>query len=706
MRTEYPIEDIRNIGIIAHIDAGKTTTTERVLFYSGRTHRVGDVNEGTTVTDWMDQERERGITISAAAITTHWRDARTGEEAQINIIDTPGHIDFTAEVQRSLRVLDGCLIVFDAVAGVQPQSETVWHQADRYGVPRICFVNKMDRTGADFNRTVDMIAQRLRANVLPVQLPIGAENLFDGIVDLFTMKALIFSGEPASPPSVADVPMELHETARLAREHLVEKIAETDEDLTRRYLEGDVISDQELYVALRRAVVANQLVPVLAGTALCNKGVQPLLDAIVRYLPSPVDARPIEGIDLQTGERSIHLPNPEDSLCALVFKIVADPFVGRLAYVRVYSGTLSSGNFVHNSAKKQRERISRLFRMYADQREEITICKAGNIAAVAGLKNASTGDTLCGPDNLVALEAIEFPKPVITIALEPISSADQGRFNDSLARLAEEDPTFLVDYDSETSQTVISGMGELHLEVIIDRLRREMKVQCRVGEPQVAYRETITHIARAEGRFVRQTGGRGHYGIVTLEVAPNVHGQGFIFEDRTIGGVVPKEFIPSIEKGVINSLNNGILAGYPMVDVKASLLGGRYHTVDSSKMAFEIAASLAFAEACHNAGPILLEPIMRVETMAADAHVGSIVNDLASRRGDIQGISQRSHGASSVEAMVPLSNMFGYATDLRSLTSGGASFSMEFDHYKPADQSIVEYVSRRKRAVRQRDRST
>jgi elongation factor G len=692
MSIEYPIERTRNIGIIAHIDAGKTTTTERILFYSGRIHRMGEVHEGTAVTDWMVQERERGITITAAAITTTWKDRLTGEECQINIIDTPGHIDFTAEVQRSLRVLDGGVVVFDAVAGVEPQSETVWRQADRYGVPRICFVNKMDRVGASFERTLEMIVDRLGANPLPIQLPLGQEDTFRGVIDLFQMKALVFSDELGANPVVEDIPADLREAAEAARALMVERIAETDDELTLKFLEGEEIPDEELYAALRQAVVTNKIVPVFCGTALRNKGVQPLLDAVVRYLPSPKDVPAVEGTDPDNGETVLRHPDPSEPFSALVFKIMTDPFIGRLAYVRVYSGKLTSGMMVYNVNRRRRERIGRLVQMYADKREEITQCDAGDIAAVVGLKQTFTGETLADENKPVLLETIEFPDPVIKVAVEPKSKGDQDKLGEALQKLAEEDPTFQVNFDDQTGQTVIAGMGELHLEIIVDRLKREFRVQCNVGRPQVAYRETITRPVRIEGRFVRQSGGRGQYGHVWLEVGPNEAGQGFAFENKIVGGVVPREYIPAVEKGVIEAMQNGVIAGYPIVDVKVALVDGSYHEVDSSEMAFKIAGSMALKEGVQKASPILLEPMMRVETVAPDDFVGDVVGDLSSRRGNIEGMEPRSGGIQAIRSLVPLSEMFGYATDLRSMTSGRGTFTMQFEKYMPVNQAIAEKI--------------
>lgn len=690
-----PLEQIRNIGIIAHIDAGKTTTTERILFYSGRIHRMGEVHDGTAVTDWMVQERERGITITAAAITTGWKDSVTGEEVQINIIDTPGHIDFTAEVQRSLRVLDGGVVVFDAVAGVEPQSETVWRQADEYKVPRICFINKMDRLGANFQRTLEMIVERLKGKPVPIQLPWGAEDNFQGIIDLFTMKALRYSDELGAKPDIVDIPAELLASAQEARHTMIERIAETDDDLTLLYLEGEEISNAELSAALRRATVTNQLVPVLCGTALRNKGVQPLLDATIRYLPSPLDVPPVVGVDPISGEEVVRHADPDEPFSALVFKIVTDPFVGRLAYVRVYSGTLDAGTQVYNANRNSKERIGRLLQMHADKREEIKQCRAGDIAAVVGLKQSFTGETLCDPTDDILLETIDFPEPVIKVAVEPKSKADQDKMTDGLIKLAEEDPTFRVQYDDQTGQTVISGMGELHLDIIVDRLKREFRVQCSVGRPQVAYRETITRHVRVEGRFVRQSGGRGQFGHVWLELEPNAPGAGFLYEDKIVGGVVPKEFIPAVGKGIAEALDSGILAGYPVVDIKAALVDGSYHDVDSSEMAFKIAGSMAFKEGMAKAGPVLLEPMMAVEAVAPDEYVGDVVGNFSSRRGQIEGMASRSNGVTAVKAMVPLSEMFGYATDLRSMTSGRGTFTMQFHSYQQVSQSVAEKVLKR-----------
>ncbi len=692
MSIEFPIEKTRNIGIIAHIDAGKTTTTERILFYSGRIHRMGEVHDGTAVTDWMVQERERGITITAAAITTTWKERQSGEELQINIIDTPGHIDFTAEVQRSLRVLDGGVVVFDAVAGVEPQSETVWRQADRYGVPRICFVNKMDRIGADFERTCAMITDRLGAEPLPIQLPIGKEDAFQGVIDLFQMKALIFSDELGANPSVEAIPANLVDAAATAREHMIERIAETDDELTLMFLEGEEIDNQMLMSALRRAVCRNQVVPVMAGTALRNKGVQPLLDAIVRYLPSPLEVPAVKGVNPKTDEMAERKSSIDEPFSALVFKIVTDPFVGRLAYARIYSGKLNAGTNVYNVNRDRKERVSRLLQMYADKREEIKECDAGDICAIVGLKQTFTGETLCDPSNPIILETIEFPDPVIKVAIEPKSKTDQDKLTDALIKLAEEDPTFQVNYDEQTGQTVIAGMGELHLDIIVDRLKREFRVGCNVGRPQVAYRETISRPVRIEGRFVRQSGGRGQFGHVWLELEPNEVGKGVEFEEKIVGGVVPREYFRAVERGVFEAAESGVLAGYPVVDVKATLVDGSYHEVDSNEMAFKIAGSIAFKDGVQKASPVLLEPVMRVESVVPEEYVGDIVGDFSSRRGEIEGMEPRQGGVQAVKSLVPLSEMFGYATSLRSLTSGRGTFTMQFEKYSRVSDSIAEKV--------------
>lgn len=666
---------LRNIGIIAHIDAGKTTTTERILYYTGKTYRMGNVDEGTTVTDWMVQERERGITIQSAAITSEWRGY------QINIIDTPGHIDFTAEVQRSLRVLDGGVVVFDAVAGVEPQSETVWRQASRYGVPRICYVNKMDRTGADFWRTIEMIKDRLGANPLPVQLPIGSEDLFSGMVDLISRRAWTFPGTLGTNPEEIPIPAELEAQVEAMRETLVEHIAETDDVLATKYLEGEAISEEELRIALRAATIASKLVPVLCGTSLRTKGVQLLLDAIVDYLPSPLDIPAVRGINPNTGKEEARPANPGAPTSALIFKIQTDPFIGRLAYVRVYSGVLQTGQMLLNSNKDRKERIGRLVQVYAEKRQDISEIRAGDIGAIVGLKQTFTGETLCDPHAPIVLEAIEFPEPVISIAVEPKSKADQDKLANSLQRLAEEDPTFRIRVDEQTGQTLLSGMGELHLEVLIDRMQREFGVQAHIGRHQVAYRETITRKAQVETRFVRQTGGRGQYAHVILEFEPLERGKGFEFVDKVTGGAIPKEFIPAVAQGIRESMENGVLGGYPMVDVRATLLGGSYHEVDSSELAFKVAGSMALREGAEKAGPVLLEPVMRLEVVVPEQATGDVIGDLVARRGQVMGLEMHSVGMQAVKGTAPMAEMFGYATTLRSATQGRGTFTMEFDHY-------------------------
>jgi elongation factor G len=686
MAREVPLEKIRNIGIIAHIDAGKTTTTERVLFYTGKTHRMGNVDEGTTVTDWMEQERERGITITAAAITCFW------QNYQINLIDTPGHIDFTAEVQRSLRVLDGGVVVFDAVAGVEPQSETVWRQADRFHVPRICFVNKMDRVGADFWRTVGMIGERLAARPLAIQIPIGSESQFQGMVDLIENKAIIYTDDLGTQSATVTVPPELAAEVERRRGDLIERIAETDEELTTKYLEGEEIGEDELRGALRRATLAGQLVPVLCGSALRNRGVQPLLDAVVCYLPSPLDIPPMLGTDPRTGAKVVCPANDNEPVVALTFKIVSDPFMGRLAYIRVYSGTLKAGSSVLNGNKQNRERLGRLLRMYANRREDITEVQAGDIAAILGLKNTFTGETLCTQHKPVVLESIKFPEPVISVAIEPKTQADQDKMGEALKRLAEEDPTFRVRVDENTGQTLISGMGELHLEVLVERMLREFRVGAHVGRPQVAYRETITLPVRTEERFVRQTGGRGQYAHVVLELEPLEKGKGFEFESVIKGGVIPETFISAVGEGIREALDGGVLAGYPVVDVKARLVDGSYHEVDSSELAFRIAGSKAFKEGALRAGPILLEPVMQLEVIFPAEATGDVIGDLSARRAQIEGMEPRSGGMQIVRALAPLAEMFGYATDLRSVTQGRGTFTMEFDHYAEVSEGLADIV--------------
>jgi elongation factor G len=673
----------RNIGIIAHIDAGKTTTTERILFYTGRVHRPGEVHEGAATMDWMVQERERGITITSAATTCSW------QNHTINIIDTPGHVDFTVEVERSLRVLDGGVVVFDAVAGVEPQSETVWRQADKYEVPRFCFINKMDRTGASFERTLDMIVDRLKAKPAPVQLPIGSESSFRGVIDLIDNVAIIYHDDLGQKIERTSIPADLVEPAAEARHHLVELIAETDEELMTRYLEDEEFSADELRAGLRGATLSGQLVPVLCGSSLKNKGVQPMLDAIVYYLPSPLDVPPVTGINPKTDEEEVRTVEPGQPFSGLVFKIQADPHVGKLAYVRIYSGSLESGSYALNSTKGERERIGRLLRMHANHREEVQSVGAGDIVAVIGLKTSFTGDTLCDPANPIVLESIDFPEPVISVSIEPKTRADQDKMGAALGRLAEEDPTFRVRSNEETGQTLIDGMGELHLEVIVDRLLREFRVDANVGRPQVAFKETITLPVRAEGKHVRQTGGAGQYGHAVVEFEPQERGGGYIFEDKIVGGAIPREYIPAVDQGIREALLTGGQAGYPLVDIKATLVDGSYHEVDSKEVAYKIAGSLALKEAVRRGKSVILEPIMSVEVNTPEDFMGDVIGDLNSRRGQIQGMEMRA-GAQVVKAFVPLAQMFGYATDLRSATQGRAVYSMEFDHYAPLPASLQE----------------
>ena len=682
-----PLERVRNIGIIAHIDAGKTTVTERILFYTGRTHRLGETHEGTAVMDWMEQERERGITITSAATTTAWADH------SINIIDTPGHVDFTVEVERSLRVLDGGVVVFDGVAGVEPQSETVWRQADRYHVPRICFVNKMDRTGADFDRTVQMIVDRLGAVPVLLQLPIGAEDHFEGVIDLVEMKALRFVGERGAERVTEEIPAEYRERAEAARETMIERVAENDDQLMVSFLEGHEIDLAELKKAIRRATISTSIAPVLCGTALRNKGVQALLDAVVTYLPSPLDIPPVTAHLVSDPEVAVERAADDDEdMMALAFKVVADPFVGRLVFVRVYSGVLKSGDQLQNTTRGRRERVGRLMKMHAASREDVEEVYAGDIVAAIGLKDTFTGDTLSGGPQPVVLEAIQFPEPVISVAIEPKTRDDQNKLGDALQRLSEEDPTFRVRYDDETGQTVISGMGELHLEVIVDRMRREYTVEANVGRPQVAYRETITKSVTTEGRFVRQTGGRGQYGHCELEVAPRKPGEGFHFEDRTVGGSIPREFIGPVRRGVESALANGARAGYPVVDVAVAVVDGSFHAVDSSEMAFQTAGSIGMRLALERAGSVLMEPMMKLEIVTPEDYFGDILGDISSRRGQVQGSEPRGN-TQVVRAMVPLAETFGYATALRSMSQGRATHSMEFDHYEQVPSSLADEIA-------------
>jgi elongation factor G len=671
---------------MAHIDAGKTTTTERILYYTGVSHRIGEVHDGTATMDWMEQEQERGITITSAATTCHWSDHR------INIIDTPGHVDFTIEVERSLRVLDGAVAVFCSVGGVEPQSETVWRQADKYKVPRIAFINKMDRVGADFFRGVNMIKDRLKANPVPIQLPVGVEDSYKGVIDLVEMKAVIWDEESLGAKyRVEDIPVGMLEIAREYREKMVEEIASHDDNLMEKYLGGEELTREEIKAAIRHATIDILICPVICGSAFKNKGVQNLLDAVINYLPSPLDVPAIKGIDAVTEEEVERKASDSEPFAALAFKIMTDPFVGQLAFFRVYSGVLNSGSYIYNSSKGKKERIGRLLKMHANKREDIKEVYAGDIAAAVGLKYTTTGDTLCPEEHPVILESIEFPEPVISIAIEPKTKADQEKLGSSLAKLASEDPSFRVKTDEETGQTIISGMGELHLEIIVDRLMREFKVEANVGKPQVAYRETITKKVKVEGKFVRQSGGRGQYGHVWLEVEPQEPGKGYEFVDAIKGGVVPREYIPAVDKGIREAMDTGVLAGYPVVDFKVTLIDGSYHEVDSSEMAFKIAGSMGFKEGCSKAQPVLLEPIMSVEVVVPEEYMGEVIGDLNSRRGRIMGMENRA-GAQVVSSMVPLAQMFGYATDLRSATQGRATYTMTFDHYEQIPKSVSEEI--------------
>ena len=680
-----PLNKYRNIGIMAHIDAGKTTTTERILYYTGVSHKIGEVHEGTATMDWMEQEQERGITITSAATTCEWKGHR------INIIDTPGHVDFTIEVERSLRVLDGAVAVFCSVGGVEPQSETVWRQADKYRVPRIAFVNKMDRVGADFFRGVQMIKDRLKANPVPIQIPVGKEENFRGIVDLVSMKSIIWDEDSLGATfHEEELTGELLEEAQEWREKLIEEISSHDDSLMEKYLAGETLSEEEVKAAIRICTINIEIIPVICGSSFKNKGVQNLLDSVIDYMPSPLDIPAIKGID-PDGNEVERKADDTEPFAALGFKIMTDPFVGQLTFIRVYSGVLQSGSYVYNATKGKKERIGRLLKMHANKREEIKEVYAGDIAAAVGLKYTTTGDTLCAEDKPVVLESIEFPEPVISIAIEPKTKADQEKLGLSLQKLASEDPSFRVKTDEETGQTIISGMGELHLEIIVDRLMREFKVEANVGKPQVAYRETISKKVKVEGKFVRQSGGRGQYGHVWLEVEPQEPGKGYEFVDAIKGGVVPREYIPAVDKGIQEATDNGVLAGFPVVDVKVTLIDGSYHEVDSSEMAFKIAGSMGFKEGCQKAGPVLLEPIMSVEVVVPEEYMGEVIGDLNSRRGRIMGMDSRG-GAQVVSAMVPLANMFGYSTVLRSATQGRATYSMTFDHYEPVPKSVSDEI--------------
>ncbi len=684
MPRQFTLENTRNIGIIAHIDAGKTTTTERVLFYTGRVHKIGEVHDGAATMDWMVQEQERGITITSAATTAQWKGHR------INIIDTPGHVDFTVEVERSLRVLDGACGVFDAKGGVEPQSETVWRQADKYRVPRIAYVNKMDIIGADFLMCVEQMRTRLGAKAVPIQLPIGAEDKFVGMIDLVENHAIIYTDDLGATSESRDIPDDMKELAVKYRTELIEAAAEVDEELMMKYLEGEEITIAELKAALRRGTVNCELFPVLCGSSYRNKGVQPMLDAVVDYLPSPLDVPSIKGVTAE-GENVERHSSDEEPFSALAFKIMTDPFVGKLAFFRVYSGTLSSGSYVLNSTKGRRERIGRIMQMHANHREELETVYAGDIAAAVGLKETTTGDTLCDEKSVVILESMEFPDPVISQSIEPKTKADQDKLGIALSKLAEEDPTFKTHTDIETGQTIISGMGELHLEIIVDRLRREFKVECNTGAPQVAYKETITQRVEQEGKFVRQSGGRGQYGHVKIILEPLERGAGYVFENKIVGGVIPKEYIPAVDEGIHEALQNGVLAGYPVLDVKATLYDGSYHDVDSSEMAFKIAGSMAFKAGAQKAGPVILEPIMRVEITVPEEYMGDVMGDVNSRRGRIEGMDSRGN-AKVVRGFVPLSEMFGYSTSLRSRTQGRGTFSMEFNSYEEVPKSIAQEI--------------
>ncbi len=686
MARQFPLKRTRNIGIMAHIDAGKTTTTERILYYTGRVHKMGETHEGAAVMDWMEQEQERGITITSAATTCQWRDHR------INIIDTPGHVDFTVEVERSLRVLDGAIALFCSVGGVEPQSETVWRQADKYKVPRIAYVNKMDRMGADFYRVVKMMRDRLGANAIPVQLPIGTEDEFKGVIDLISMKSIIYEDDLGINFHEEEIAEDYQELAAEKREQLLEALAEEDDEFMMKYLEDEDISEEEIMEALRQATLDVNIIPVLCGSAFKNKGVQPLLDAIVDFLPSPLDVPPVEGIDPDTEEKVTVGANDDEPFAALAFKIMADPYVGKLAFFRVYSGKLEAGSYVYNTSSGKKERIGRILQMHANHREERDVVYAGDLAAAVGLKNTSTGDTICAEDRPVVLESMEFPEPVISVAIEPKSQADQDKLGEALQRLAEEDPTFQVKTDEETGQTIIKGMGELHLEVIVDRLLREFKVDANIGKPRVSYRETITKtVTDVEGKFIRQSGGRGQYGHVVLDIEPQKQGEGFEFEDEIVGGAIPKEYIPAVEKGIKEAMENGVKAGYPMVDIKVTLTDGSFHEVDSSEMAFKIAGSIGFKEGVQRARPVLLEPIMDVEVVTPEEYMGDVIGDLNGRRGKVEGMGSRA-SAKVIDAYVPLAEMFGYATDLRSKTQGRATYTMQFSHYAETPKNIAKEI--------------
>jgi len=689
------IEKLRDIGFIAHIDAGKTTTTERVLFYTGISHKIGEIDEGTTIMDWMDQERERGITITAAATSCFWiptyRNKDENYKYRINIIDTPGHIDFTAEVQRSLRVLDGAVVIFDGVAGVEPQSETVWHQADKFNVPRMCFINKLDRTGANFEKDLESIRERLTLHAQPINIPIGIEDKFEGVIDLIQMQAVYFEGDHGQYVILKDIPENFKKQTEQWQKLLIEKVVENDEELLSKYLEGQNPSEEEIRRVLRKATISGAIVPVLCGSSFKNKGVQPLIDAIVEYLPSPKDLPPVEGIDPKTGETIIRQPDNKEPFAALAFKVATDPYVGTLTYFRVYSGELNKGSYVLNATKSSQERISRLLRMHANQREELDIIRAGDIAATVGLKNTGTGDTLCDSNNPIILEQISFPDPVISMKVEPETKIDQEKMSLVLRKLAEEDPTFRVSGDEETGETIIAGMGELHLEVLAERMKREFNLHIKTGKPQVAYRETIRKLIESEGKYIRQSGGRGQYGHVLLKLEPLERGQKFEFVNKIKGGIIPQEYIPAVEKGVKEAMDKGVLAGYPMTDVRVTLYDGSFHEVDSSDFAFKIAGSMAFQEGAKKADPVLLEPIMKIEVIIPERFLGDIIGDLNSKRGRIEKIGERAM-MKIIDVQVPLAEMFGYATNIRSLTEGRGTFNMEFSHYAEVPRHITEQI--------------
>ena len=690
MERKTPIDRLRNIGIIAHIDAGKTTTTERVLFYTGISHKIGEVHEGEATMDWMEQEQERGITITSAATTTFWKDY------QINIIDTPGHVDFTVEVERSMRVLDGGVVVFDGKEGVEPQSETVWRQADKYKVPRICFINKIDKDGADFERALDSIHKRLTPHAIAAQLPIGERNEFEGMVDLVTMKKITFDGDMGEKVIVEDCPEDLKDKALEWREKLIEKAAEQDDDLMEKYLGGEEVTEEEIKKAIRKGVLETKLIPVFTGTALQNKGVQPVLDAVVDYLPAPNEIPAIIGTDPKDSEKEIERKAADDEpFAALAFKVATDPFVGQLVFFRIYSGTLTSGSYVFNTASSKKERVGRILRMHSNNREEVEALHAGEIGALVGMKNTKTGDTLCDPDNLVVLESIEFPEPVISIAVEPKTKADQEKMGVALGKLAEEDPSFRVHTDEEAGQTIISGMGELHLDIIVDRLKREFKVEANIGQPQVSYRETITQEAEGEGKFIKQSGGRGQYGHCWVRIAPREQGEGFEFIDEIKGGVIPQEYIKPASQGIEEAMNNGVIAGYPMVDVAVTLYDGSYHDVDSSESAFKVAGSMAFKAAVQKAKPVLLEPVMAVTITTPEEFMGDVVGDVNSKRGTIKEMRDRGEGMAilkEIDTEIPLASMFGYATQLRSMSQGRANSAMEFSHYAEVPNNVAQEI--------------